>query len=162
LAKRILVAREAVGILIELADSYTVSTPIFKMMERVARACAELPFAVPVDRRTFADFIDDLYWLLYESPGSGSLRYLTEHGGPCGREDCEIVFVIKRFRNYYRHDLEHGSERDIQKKMDAVREDLRARGVEHLGSRGAYRTIHRVLLDETLTFLRKLRAATTN
>jgi hypothetical protein len=162
IGQRILVAREVVAIVIELADSYMVSTPIFKITERVARVCAELPFAVPVDRWTFADFIDDLYWLLYESPGSGSLRYLTENGGPFGRDDCEIVFVIKRFRNYYRHDLEHGPERDIQKKMDAVREDLRVRGVQHLGSRGAYRTIHRVLLDETLTFLRKLHAAITS
>lgn len=159
--QRILVSREVVGILIELAGSYTFTTPIFKITERVVRACAELPFAVPVDRRTFADFIDDLYWLLYESPGSGSLRYLVEHGGPFGREDCEIVFVIKRLRNYYRHDLEHGSERDIQKKIDAVREDLRIRGVEHLGSRDAYRAIHRVLLEEVLTFLRKLHAAVT-
>jgi hypothetical protein len=155
----ILVSREIIRILIDLSDSYAFATPIVKATERFALACAELSFAVPVDRQTFADFIDYLYWLLYEAPGGGSLKYLTEHGGPFEREDCQIVFVIKRMRNYCRHDLDHGSERDIQKKREALREDLRSRGVEQLGSRASYRVIHRALLEETLLFVQKLRVA---
>jgi hypothetical protein len=116
-------------------------------------------FGVPVSRQTFADFIDDLYWLLYEAPGSGSLRYLTEQGGPFSRDDCEVVFAVKRLRNYYRHDPEHGSAADIAKKLAAVDADLRARGVPRLRSRNDYRLLHRVLLQEVTAFLQKLRNA---
>jgi hypothetical protein len=157
----VLIAREVVDLFLGIVDEQqgTARKPIFKMTARVTRACAEMPFAVPVDRRSFADLVDDLYWLLYEAPGAGSLRYLTEHDGPFTRQDCDTVFVVKLLRNYYRHDLEHGSDRDIQKKFADVRDVLRARGAENPRTRADYRMLHRVLLEEVAAFLRKLRAA---
>jgi hypothetical protein len=157
----VLVAREVVGLFLALVDEQQGSSrkPIFRMTARAARACTEMPFAVPVDRRTFADFVDDLYWLLYEAPGARALKYLPEHGGPLTQDDCETVFVIKLLRNYYRHDLEHGSDRDIEKKFAEVRDVLRARGVENPRTRTDYRTLHRVLLEEAAAFLRKLQDA---
>jgi hypothetical protein len=156
----VLVAREVVDLFLDIVEERGGGgVKIFRMTARVARACAELPFALPVSRQTFADFVDDLYWLLYEAPGARSLRYLSEHGGPFSLQDCDFIFVVKRLRNYYRHDLEHGSDRDIEKKFAEVREDLRARGVERPQSRGDYRALHRVLLEEVAMFLRKLREA---
>ena len=161
IGQAVLVAREVLALFNELVAAQQGSNrpAIFKVTARVTRACAELPFGAPVDEPTFADFIDDLYFLLYESPGAKSLRYLAENGGPFTRADCETVFVIKLLRNYYRHDLEHGADREIEKKFEDVREILRARGVEHPRTRNDYRALHRVLLEEVASFLRKLRKA---
>ena len=152
-----LIAREVITLFLEvMALQRSAPKPIFKLTERIARVCAELPFAVAINERTFADLIDDLYWLLYESPGAGTLRYLVESGGPLTTDDCEIVFVIKRLRNYLRHDPDHGSPGEIAQKHAKVKADLRARGAERLRTRDDYRALQRVLLEEATVFLRQL------
>ena len=42
---------------------------------------------------------------------------------------------------------------------DRIGDDLKDRGVEQLRHRGDFRTLHRVLLEEAVAFLRKLRDA---
>jgi hypothetical protein len=155
----VLLAREVIDLVVDINEARTVSGGelIFKLTLRVMRVCAELPFAIALDRSTFADFIDDLYWLLYEGPGANSLRYITAHGGPFDASECEIIFVIKRLRNFYRHDVEHGSDSDIKKKFEAITADLSPRGFVVLPrTRDDYRRLQRVLLEEVTTFLRAL------
>jgi len=155
----VLLAREVINLVIQINEVRTIAGEgsMFKQTDRVMRVCCELPFAVALTRSTFADFIDDLYWLFYEAPGAGSLRYLTAHGGPLADDDCEIVFVIKRLRNFYRHDPEHGSDREIEKKFEAIAADLAAHGFNALPrTRDHYRRLQRVVLEEVAAFLRML------
>lgn len=158
----VLVAREVVGVVVEInqASLLAGSPPIFKLTQRVSRVFAELPFTLATNERTFADVIDDLYWLVYEAPGSGSLRFLKANGGPIADTECEIVFVIKRLRNFFRHDPEHGSAREIEKKLEAVRADLSKRGFPQglPRTRREYEHLHRLLLEETAAFLRLLQS----
>ena len=155
----VVLSREITTIVLEVNDARLIAgeRPIFKMTERVAKAIANLPWMAVVDERTFADFIDALYCLLFEAPGSGSLRYLTEHGGVFSGDECGVIFVIKRLRNHYRHDPEHGSEKDIKRKFDRLAEDLRARNFSSLPRvRADFRRLQSVLLAEACAFLRSL------
>ena len=156
----VLLSREVVSIVAAINElvKFRRGGDFFKLTTRLLRVVAELPFALAVDERTLADVADDLYWLLYESAGSGSLRYLDTNGGPFQKTDCDIVFFVKRLRNHLRHDPEHGSESDIRKKFDSLREDLARRGFSQLpSSRESCGRLHRMLIEETLGFLRVLR-----
>jgi len=152
----ILLARELLSLVIEINESRQLAgqEPMFRMTIRVGRAFAELPFAVAVDEETFGDFVDDLYFLLYEAPGGGSLKYETKHAGPLTHDECAFVFVIKYLRNYYRHDLEHGSDRDIKKKFGDIAAYFRERGCDAPPRRrDEFRRLQRTLLEESVSFL---------
>jgi hypothetical protein len=156
----VLVTREIVTLVADINEICASSGKpvIFRPTSRILRVVAELPFALAVDRESFADVIDDLYWLLYEAPGANSLRYLATNGGPLIDSDCDVVFVVKRLRNFFRHDPEHGSDDEIEKKLAAVRDDLFARGFETLpNGREAYQRLQRILVEEVLGFLALLR-----
>jgi hypothetical protein len=158
--RAVLVAREITATLHELLEMQKGGVQILKLTTRFSLACTELHFDVPTNRKSFVAFVDTLYSLLYESAGAGgALRYLKEHGGPFTRDECDVVFVVKLLRNHYLHDPEHGSESDIRRKLRDFRELLASRGLRHLQAPSDYRTLHRVLLDETLAFLRKLTTA---
>lgn len=90
----------------ELPFRPTVDTELISVM---------LPQTTVMDEREFREFIDWLYKYVYESSGDLKrlLAYLPE-------EDCQVAFVVKFLRRYYFHDLEHGSDREAQKKYRAV------------------------------------------
>lgn len=132
--------------------------PMFKLTVRLQRVITELPQTAALDRSSFADFIDYLYWLFYEAAGTAKLRYHTDGGGPLNDTTCSVVFFVKRLRNFFRHDLEHGSDRDIAKKFADVHDDLVVRGLERLPrTREEYLQFQRNLLEEALAFVRVLR-----
>lgn len=54
---------------------------IFKPTTRLLEAFADLPWLIANDKRTFADFIDCLYFIFYEGAGTDKLRFLSDHGG---------------------------------------------------------------------------------
>lgn len=81
----------------------------FKITNKMLRRVAELN-RVAKSRDEFGDYIDALYEIIYE--GSGGLKRLPESL----RVDDSVVFVIKHIRNEFRHDLEHGEEKDVSKR----------------------------------------------
>jgi hypothetical protein len=158
----VLTAREVIAIVMDINENTVLPSgkAIFKVTHRFVRVTAELPFTLVVDRRTLADFIDDLYWLFYESAGSNSLRFHTSTGGPLADDASDVGFAIKRLRNFLRHDPEHGSEKEIERKFEAIHHDLKVRGFDRWPrTRKEYGLLRRVLLRETLTFVQTLRKA---
>jgi hypothetical protein len=65
-------------------------------------------------RDGFCKFIDALYEIIYE--GSGSLARIPDR---LRRED-SILMAIKFIRADIRHDLEHGTQKDIQEKKQRL------------------------------------------
>jgi hypothetical protein len=151
-------ARELLSLIaaIDRACMETGQGPIFASTHRVRDIAAQLPFALAVDNRTFADLIDDLYQLLYEGAGSDNLRFHARHGGPLADPACEVVFVIKRMRHYFRHDPERGKDAERQQRLRV--NDLEQRGFRGLPrTAGGFRDLQRMLLEETVIFARRLR-----
>jgi hypothetical protein len=139
------------------ASRVTGHQPLFKMTDRICLVVAELPWMAAVSAQSFGDLVDALYFLLYESPGSGSLRYLAKHGGPFDDDDCEIAFVIKRLRNHLRHDPEHGSPADVRRKFEKLQVDMQSFGFVDLPrTRADYGRLQAALLREAVEFLELL------
>ena len=68
---------------------------------------------VAVRESQFAEFIDHLYFIVYEGAGSDNLRFLRL----LDDADAEPVWMLKHIRNYFtRHDVEHGKDSEIEKK----------------------------------------------
>ena len=154
IASELLVIVSDINYTCQLAGSEVIFTPTV----RLQRVAAELPFALANSGSSFAEIIDDLFWLLCEAAGSAKPRFLVENGGVLSRDESEIVFVIKRLRNHLRHDPEHGSEREIAKKYEHVLADLAARGFTAWPrTRAEYTAVQRVLLEEAAAFGAKLR-----
>lgn len=79
---------------------------LFKMTTESIKATKTLP--VPChEAEQYGEFIDSLYFLIYE--GSGSCSRLSS-------PPPEFVMDIKFLRNILRHDEDHGSKREIEKK----------------------------------------------
>lgn len=90
---------------------------IFKPTNRLMESLIALPNLIATNRTTFAEFVDYLYFIVYEAAGKDSLRYL----GPLSDADAEPVWMTKNLRNLdLRHDVEHGSESDVRKKQKRV------------------------------------------
>lgn len=155
-----LIARELLVVVSEINYSRELAgtTVIFTPTVRLQRVAAELPFALAQSASAFAEIIDDLFWLLCESPGSEKPRFLIEHGGVLTREESEIFYVIKRLRNHLRHDPDHGTPGEIAKKYKRVLADLNARGFDGWPrTRAEFTALQRVLLEEAVAFVARLR-----
>jgi hypothetical protein len=104
-------------------------------------------------RPDFCQIIRHLYFMIYEAAGKDSLRFLEDD--LVTREEAEVVFDIKQFRNYHcEHDLEHGDQSDIQKKKRQLSELCHKYTGKPLPRSDAdYATILVKLLDRTRVFL---------
>ena len=90
---------------------------VFRLTDRLAESLVALPNLIAVDGKNFAEFVDYLYFIIYEGAGKDNLRFL----GLIGPDDAEPVWVLKHIRNYLtRHDVEHGKEKDIKKKQERL------------------------------------------
>jgi len=90
---------------------------VFRLTDRLAESLVALPNLIAVDSQNFAEFVDYLYFIIYEGAGKDNLRFLDL----VGPDDAEPVWVLKHIRNYLtRHDVEHGKEKDIKKKQERL------------------------------------------
>jgi len=150
----------AVGLLsdVNTARKMKGKNETFKPTTRFVVAMRDLLFIVPTDERTFGDFIDALYFLLFEAAGDEHPRFLVENDGELERDECEVVWVTKRLRNFYRHDSDHGKDSSIRRKFVSLDEDMRTFGLRSLPrTPEEYRRVHHVLLRRATEFLTLLR-----
>lgn len=131
---------------------------IFKPTTKVMEVFTDLPWLTPQDEKTFAEFIDCLYFILYEGAGKDNLRFLNDHGGPLTRGDCQVVWCIKILRNkWLRHDVDHGKQSDIERSWGDLATHLRWLGLEgYPRSRADFQRLHQRLLEEVRDFLSRL------
>ena len=92
---------------------------VFRLTNRLAESLIALPNLVAVTEQQFGEFVDYLYFVVYEGAGKDKLRFL----GLIDEADAEPVWMLKHLRNYFtRHDVEHGKDKDIQKKQERLGE----------------------------------------
>jgi hypothetical protein len=132
---------------------------VFKTTTRFVEAVTDMIWLLPHDKRTFADFVDCLYFIFYEGAGRDNLRYLKAHGGVLEPDDCNFIWSIKILRNkWLRHDLEHGSTSDIRRSRETLLEQFNLLGLKHFPKSAAeYRLLHRKLLEEAQSFMQRVR-----
>jgi hypothetical protein len=138
---------------------------IFKPTTRLLEVYADLPWLVPEDKRTFADFVDCLYFIFYEGAGRDKLRFLKDYGGVLdASSDCNFIWCIKHLRNkWLRHDADHGKEADIKRSWKDLSAKFNALGLEHAPvTKQHFRHLHRSLLREAEAFLGKILEKLTN
>lgn len=80
---------------------------LFKATNETSNAMNVLHVAV-TGRREYGELIDALYFLVYE--GSGACKRL-------GDPPPEFAMDVKFLRTALRHDVDHGDEKDVAKKM---------------------------------------------
>lgn len=131
---------------------------VFKPTTRLVHSCGVLASVVPMGRETFAQFVDALYFALYEAAGEDKLRFLKENGGVFEREECDFIFWVKFLRSkWLRHDPDHGDETKIKKSWRDVSQVFDHLGLGRYPHRGEdFRLLHRSLLDEAFGFLSEL------
>ena len=131
----------------------------FKPTNRILQVYVDLPYLLPQDKSKFGDFIDSLYWLLYEGAGKDKLRLLKQHGGVLERSECNIIWCVKHLRNtFLRHDPDHGKESDIRKSYKNLSDDFQWLDFDDIypKSEKHFRDLHYRLLEETEIFLKRL------
>lgn len=84
---------------------------VFKPTNTTMYSCSVIPSVVATDEETFSHVVDHLYFLLYE--GSAEAKRL-----PTGRlgEIFDPLWTLKHLRLGFRHDVDHGSERNVAEK----------------------------------------------
>ena len=90
---------------------------IFKPTSRTMRACAIIPSCIASSETNFYYLIDYLFFLLYE--GSGTADRLTPI---LGKSLLEPLWKVKHLRLAARHDIDHGSRGDIEKKRAQIKD----------------------------------------
>lgn len=131
---------------------------IFKPTTRFVEATTDIIWLLPQDKRTFADFIDCLYYIFYEGAGKDNLRYLKVNGGVLEDNDCGFIWCIKALRNkWLRHDPEHGSSSEIRRVREATLEQFQRLGLRQFPRLAKeFRYLHQKLLEEAYDFMKKL------
>lgn len=91
--------------------------PVFKPTTKALMACSLIPSRVAYDSASFSEVTDYLFFLLYE--GSGSAQRLT---AKLDQSRLNPLWTLKHLRLGSRHDTDHGTERDAEKKNRQVGE----------------------------------------
>jgi hypothetical protein len=132
---------------------------IFKPTTRMLRTYTTLPWIIVTNEFTLGDFVDCLYWALYEAAGGDSLRFIAT--GLVSPDDCGAIWHIKDLRNkWLRHDPDHGSESKRKAKWRDLRSTLTDLGLSRLPSTTEeYGLLQRRILAEAMEFLGRLKAA---
>lgn len=105
---------------------------VFSPTSRGYRAIPVLNTTIARDSVTLGRIVNALYFLIYESAGANTLRFLADGGGPLKNEECEPIWWLKRLRNSEDHDLDHGPKRDRAGKWHSLARDLRSMGFERI------------------------------
>lgn len=130
----------------------------FTPTTRLIIAIRNLVFLVVRDATTCGEFLDTLYFLLYEAAGKDHLRYHDSEGGPLTDDGCEIIWIIKHLRAYFRHDPDHGKPNDIRRKWRDLSDDLRSLGFDRMPTtEPEFRLLQERLVEEVERFADTLR-----
>lgn len=152
--------REALNLIIECnnASSLNKIGDIFKPTTKLMEAFSTLPWLVVDNRRRLGEFVDYLYFALYEGAGKDRLRFMRSNGGVLEDAECNIIWVIKHLRNtLLRHDPDHGREADIVKSWTVLQKDLIWLGMTNAPvTTDDYRKLQSALLESVNIFLTKL------
>lgn len=90
---------------------------VFKPTSCTMRACATIPSLIARSESEFYFLIDHLFFLLYEGSGTASrlIPILSE-------SLLEPLWKVKHLRLAARHDINHGSSREVEKKRTKIRD----------------------------------------
>lgn len=91
-------------------------SPVFKPTSKTMRACAMIPSLIARNESDFNLLIDYLFFLLYE--GSGTAKRLTSI---TNESLLDPLWKVKHLRLAARHDIDHGSKREIEQKRAKIR-----------------------------------------
>lgn len=91
--------------------------PVFKPTSKTMMACATIPSLIARNETDFNLLIDYLFFLLYE--GSGAAKRLTSI---TNKSFLDPLWKVKHLRLASRHDIDHGSKREIEQKRAKIRD----------------------------------------
>jgi hypothetical protein len=153
-------AREVVELVVQCNEHARMRSldDVFKLTNRLLQVASQLPWIDAKNGVHFGQFLDGLYFILYEGAGKDHLRYMKAWGGPLDDDACEVVFIVKHLRNkWLRHDPEHGDQKSIKKSYEQLRERFKELGLAAPPRRASdYRRLQARLLKEVHTFLVRL------
>jgi len=131
---------------------------IFKPTTKLLEVYTDMPWLMPVDKRSFSQFVDCLYFLFYEGAGKDKLRFLKSHGGPIADEDFDFILCVKHLRNKWtRHDADHGKDVAIRKAWAELAAKFQSLGLQHMPvTADDFRLIHVNLLSMAYEFIEKI------
>lgn len=134
----------------------TTNRKVFKYTDRVVGSLVDLAWIVPRTKLQLSEFVTVLYFALYEGAGADSLRYMDE--GLLSDTDCEFIWHLKHLRNkWLLHDIEHGSQGDVRRSKNDLKEALEYFGFSHLPVRASeFRQLHRAIAERAEAFLTTL------
>jgi hypothetical protein len=131
---------------------------IFRVTARCLPAASLIPSFVAGSEVAFGEIVDALYFLLYEAAG-GTNNRLTDI---VSDEVLAPLWRLKHLRLHYRHDIEHGDERDINKKYKIIAAAFRSLCRKDLPSRPREWTLAQVnLYAQLVSMLEKVEEALT-
>lgn len=138
------------------ASSMTGRGPVFKYTDVCVAVMCDLSWLVPRTRNQLGDFVDALFFALYEGAGSDHLRFIET--GPLARDECDFVWSLKHLRNkWLRHDPNHGSEKSVAQSKVELSEALAHFGLDHIPTKRAeFRQLHESIVIEAVDFLERL------
>lgn len=88
---------------------------VFKPTSRTMRACGTIPSLVARSENDFYNIMDQLFFLLYE--GSGTAKRLTPI---INESSLEPLWKVKHLRLSARHDIDHGSIKEVENKRSKI------------------------------------------
>jgi hypothetical protein len=92
-------------------------TPVFKPTSKTMRACSTIPSLIVSNETEFYLLIDYLFFLLYEGSGT-AIRLISI----TNESLLDPLWKVKHLRLAARHDINHGSNREIEKKRAKIRD----------------------------------------
>ena len=126
--------------------------PIFTFSEATMMAAVTLGGTECVNRNSFGDVIDSLYFIFYEN--IEHIKALVTEESVVNEDVYQCIFRVKDIRTDMRHDIEHGGKSKIKKKNNDIAESYSHYiGKVALTSKTDYQTVQSKLYDdfETLT-----------
>jgi hypothetical protein len=133
---------------------------IFKPTTKFTESCALLSYTIAKDQSSLQNFVEHLYFILYEGAGKDNLRFVTEGFVSAEEDSFEIdaVMYVKFLRNkWLSHDPDHGKESHIKKTWRDLKEALAELGITRLPQAPEdFTELQMRLLDSIEAFLKLL------
>lgn len=121
--------------------------PIFTFSEATMMAAVTLGGTECVNRNSFGDVIDGLYFIFYEN--LEHIKSLVTEESVVNEDVYQCIFRVKDMRTDVRHDIEHGGKSKINKKNKDIGESYsHYTGKVALTSKNDYRTTQAGLYDD--------------
>lgn len=121
--------------------------PIFTFSEATMMAAVTLGGTECVNRSSFGDVIDSLYFIFYEN--IEHIKSLVTDESVVNEDVYQCIFRVKDMRTDVRHDIEHGGKSKINKKNNDIGESYsHYTGKVALTSKNDYRTTQAGLYDD--------------